>query len=379
MGGGIARWMEEIARGYPPGELVVSTGRLPGWEQSDATLPNRVDRLPVSSSRLKTFPGLLRWSRRVARLARDPSARFAWCGNLRPAGYVAKWAWERSDLPYGMIVHGGDLLTLRAKSERSQLKRQIYRPLLDVASVFVAPSQYTAERCRQLLRDLHLPAAAERVRVVPLGTNPDQFRPDSAAGAAFRLQRGLPEGRWLVTVARLVPHKGIDSGIRLVAALAAQHRDLHYAVVGRGSYEGELRRLAASLSVTDRIHFLTDVTDAELPSAFALGDIYLGLSRPEGLDIEGFGIALVEAAAVGLPVVAGDSGGIADAVADGESGVLVDPNDLQQATDAVRHLLGDSTLAAGIGAAGRARVLHGFTWERVVNELREIATEFGRT
>ena len=74
----------------------------------------------------------------------------------------------------------------------------------------------------------------------------------------------------------------------------------------------------------------------------------------------------------------GASGGIADAVADGESGILVDPTDLQQATDAVRHLLGDAALAQRIGAVGRERVLRGFTWERVVGELRGIARELGR-
>ena len=379
MGGGISRWMEALARGYPAGELQVSSGLLPGWEAADATLPNPVDRVAVAASRLKTLPGLLLWSRRATALARDPRARFAWCGNIRPAGYPAKWAFERTGLPYGIIVHGGDLLTIRPKIERSLLKRRIYRPLLNSAAVFVANSQWTAGRCRELLGDLRLPAAAERVRVVPLGTDAVRFRPDPAAGQAFRVRRGLPAGRWLVTVARLVPHKGIDTAIRLVAALTPHYPTLHYGVVGRGAYEGGLRHLAESLGVADRVHILPDVSDDELPAAFALGEVYLGLSRESGLDVEGFGIALLEAAACGLPVVAGASGGVADAVADGESGILVDPSDLQQATDAVRHLLGDPILAQRIGAVGRERVLRGFTWERVVSELRGIARELGRT
>lgn len=378
MGGGIARWMEEIARRYPPGELQVSTGLLPGWEAADASLPNPVDRLAVPSSRLKTLPGLLRWSRRAGLLAGNPATRFAWCGNIRPAGYVAKWAFERTRLPYGIIVYGGDLLTIRAKTERSRFKRQVYRPLLDAAAVYVAPSQYTAERCRELLRDFRLPAAAERVRVVPLGTDPERFRPDPGAGAAFRSRHDLSDGDWLLTVARLVPHKGIDTGIQLLHALAGQHPSLCYAVVGRGPYEERLRRLAESLGLSNRVRFLTDVRDDELPGAYAMANIYLGLSRPEGLDVEGFGISLVEAAAAGLPVVAGASGGIADAVSDGETGVLVDPTDPTQAIDAVRHLLHDPVLAARIGSAGRARVVQGFTWERVVTDLRQIAIELGR-
>ena len=378
MGGGIARWMEALALMYPPGELKVSTGLLPGWETADAALPNPVDRLGIPSSRLKTLPGLLRWSMRAAALARDPSARFAWCGNVRPAGYPARWAFERTRLPYGIIVHGGDLLTLRQKIRRSRFKRWSYRSLLNAAAVFVANSGWTAERCRELLHDLHLPAAAERVRVVPLGTDPDRFSPGPAAAEAFRAQRGLPGGPWLVTVARLVPHKGIDSGIRLLAALSGEHPALRYLVVGRGPYEAELRRLAESLGLANRVHILSDVTDEELPAAYASGDIYLGLSREAGLDVEGFGIALLEAAACGLPVVAGASGGTADAVAHGASGFLVDPDDIQQAIDAVKKLLDDPALARQLGNAGRERVMHGFTWERVVNELRGIALELGR-
>jgi phosphatidylinositol alpha-1,6-mannosyltransferase len=370
--------MEELARGYPPGTLRVSTGTMPDQEEIDAALPNPVDRVGIPSSRLKTMQGLLLWSRRAGTLARDPAARFSWCGNLRPAAYPAKWAWERSGLPYGILVHGGDVLQLGPKLARSRLKRRTWRPILNSAATFVANSNWTADRLRGLLADLELDAALSRVRVVPLGTDPDRFAPAPQAAAAFRSQRGLPEGRWLVTVARLVPHKGIDTAIEVMAHLAAEHPDLHYAVIGRGTHEGALRALAEELGVADRVHLLTDVSDADLPAAYAMGDIYLGLSRESGLDAEGFGIALLEAAATGLPVVAGASGGIADAVAAGETGILVDPLDVEGAADTVRHLLADQVLAQGLGAAGRVRVQQRFTWARVVADLRAIAAELGR-
>lgn len=378
MGGGIARWMEELALRYPPGELIVSTGLFPGWEAADAAFPNRVDRVAVAAGRLRTIPGLVRWSFRAVALAGSPAARFAWCGNIRPAGFVGSWAFRWTRLPYGIIVHGGDLLLLRAKIERSTFKRRHYRALLGAAAVFVAPSEWTAEKCRELLNELALPEVVKRVRVVPLGTNPAQYRPDVVAAEAFRKRRGLPSGRWLVTVARLVPHKGIDNGIRVVAALASQFPSLHYLVVGRGHYAQGLQQLAKSLGVADRVHILSDVSDDELPAAYAVGEIYVGLSRPDGLDIEGFGISLLEAAACGLPVVAGASGGIPDAVADGVSGILVDPNDVSLATMAVQQLLADPLSAQTLGQNGRDRVLRGFTWEQVVNELREIAKELGR-
>jgi phosphatidylinositol alpha-1,6-mannosyltransferase len=370
--------MEELARGYPPGSLLVSTGTVDDQDEIDRGLPNPVDRLPISTHRLKTLQGLLLWSRRAAALGRNPEARFAWCGNIRPAGYPVKWAWERVGLPYGIILHGGDLLQIRPKLRRSALKRRTYKPLFDSARVIVANSRWTADLCRHLLAELRLDAVAERIRVVPLGTDPDRFCPDPAAARAFRDRRRLPEGRWLVTVARLVPHKGIDTGIEVLARIGDEYPDLRYAVIGRGAYGDALTALAEDLGVADRVHVMGDVGDDELPGAFAMADVYLGLSREVGLDAEGFGIALLEAGGCGVPVVAGASGGTADAVAEGETGLLVTPGDAEPAADAVRHLLADPALARRLGDAARRRVVERFSWRRVVEDFRQLAAEHGR-
>ncbi len=378
MGGGIARWMAALAQQYPPGTLTVSTGTFSGQAAADSAFPNRVDRVSIHADRLKTLPGLIRWSRRAVALARDPAVQFLWCGTVRPAIYPAAMALWRTGLPYGVMVHGGDLLTLGTKLQRSTLKRAVMRRMLNAASVFVANSRWTATQCDALLTRLGIDPAG-RVRVVPLGTDADRIRPDRTAGAAFRARRGLPDATWLVTVARLVPHKGIDTAIAAMAVLAPMHPDIRYLVVGRGHDADRLRALAQEAQVSDRVHILHDVTDDELPAAYATGDIYLGLSREAGKEVEGFGIALIEAAAAGLPVIAGKSGGIADAVEDGRTGILVPANDPAAASAVIERLLGDPGLARTMGDAGRARVLAGFTWARVVADLHAIAAAEGRS
>lgn len=378
MGGGIARWMAVLADGYPAGTLTVSTGTIAGSAITDEKSRQRVDRVPVRVDRLRTLAGLITWSRRGVALARDTSASFAWCDTIRPTGYVAHWTWRRARVPYGIMVVGNDLLTLRAKIAHRGFKRRAMQSVLGDAAVFVAISQWTAAACRALLGDLGLDAAAARVRVVPLGTDPVRWRADPAGAAQFRRRRGLPDGRWLVTVARLVEYKGIDTAIRLVARLRDDYPDLHYAVIGRGAHEAALRALAAELGVSQRVRVMTDVTDAELPAAYSIGEIYLGLTRETPLDVEGFGISFAEAAACGLPVIAARSGGIPDAVVDGETGMLVDPVDLDEMESALRRLLDDNALAHRIGAAGRARVEAYLNWDRVVAEMRAIAAETRR-
>ncbi len=378
MGGGIARWMSAIANEYPPGELTVSTGSSAGAPAADRLLHQRVDRIGVDVERLRTLPGLLSWARRAVQLARDPAIRFAWCDTIRPSAYVAHWAFRRTGVPYGIMVVGNDVLTLRAKLGRSAFKRRIIRNVLGDAAAFVAISHWTAAQLRQLLLDLHLDRAAARIRIVPLGTDPVQLRADPAAGDAFRAKHQLPAGRWLLTVARLVDYKGIDSAIAGVATLAGSEPDLHYAVIGRGPDEpATARTLRRALVSRERVHILTGVSDGELAAAYSMCDIYIGLTRETPLDVEGFGISFAEAAACGVPVIAARSGGIADAVVDGETGILVSPDDSAATAKAVAGLLGDPAGRRRMGAAGRERVERYLNWERVVGEMREVARESG--
>ncbi len=374
MGGGIARWMGELARRFPPESLVVSTGSVLGSEASDASFPNPVDRVGVPARRLRTLKGLLLWSRRVTALARTAHPDFVWCGQLRPAAYPAKWINERLGTPYGIMVHGGDLLGLQHRIHQSRVKRGTARSLIASSSVLVANSNWTRDLCHQVLGELGLDAAEGFVRVVQLGTDPAQFHP-AHPSEAIRSRYGLGDGRWLLTVARLVPHKGVDVALRALAALGGRYPDLRYAVVGQGDHLPVLETLAAELGVRDRVRFLTGVTDADLPAVYQAAEVYLGPSRQAGLDVEGFGIALLEASASGLPVVAGRSGGMPEAVTDGETGVLVDSEDPGAVAAAVGGLLADPERARRLGSAGRRAVERYYTWDRVVRDLQAIADE----
>jgi phosphatidylinositol alpha-1,6-mannosyltransferase len=123
---------------------------------------------------------------------------------------------------------------------------------------------------------------------------------------------------------------------------------------------------------------MPDVTEEELPGLYGAADIYLGVSRRDGRSVEGFGIALAEASAAGLPVIAGRSGGIPELVRDGETGLLVDPERTGPLVQAIERLLDNPQLARRLADAGRAEVERYYNWDRVVGELRGIEGEFGR-
>ena len=133
IGGGIARIMGELAKRFPPDSLVVSTGTRPDASAIDSAFPNRVDRVAVPSRRLRTIQGLLRWTRRASRLARTLEPEFVWCGNLKPAGYPARWIQRQTGTPYGIFVYGTDLLLLQHRLRHSPLKRRAARALIGSA------------------------------------------------------------------------------------------------------------------------------------------------------------------------------------------------------------------------------------------------------
>lgn len=375
IGGGLSRWMGELARHYPAQTLVVSTGQQEGSDDVDNELPNRVDRISVQSRRLRTIQGLLLWSRKVSSLCRALKPGFIWCGNIKPAAYPANWARERTGVPYGIIVHGTDLLLLQHQAHQSGLKRKVARTLIQPASVIVANSRYTRDLCLTVCQEIGAPKDPDTVRVVPLGTDPNHFKP-GVDTKPVRTRYGLGAGRWMLTVARLTAHKGVDTSLRALAELGTRQPDLRYAVVGVGKRQEELQELAQQLGVADKVRFLTSVPDHDLPALYNLAEVYLGVSRQADSNVEGFGISLVEASSSGIPVVAGRSGGIPDAVREGETGLLVDPTDVGEVAAAVDRVLGDKALAARLGAGGRQAVESYFNWGRVTREMIAIADEF---
>jgi phosphatidylinositol alpha-1,6-mannosyltransferase len=376
IGGGIARALGELARHAAPGELIVSTGRQAGSESFDATCPIPIDRLTVPSERLRHITGLVRWAFRARTLAGESGAGFVWAGNLKPAGHVTRWLAARDRLPYGLLVYGLDLNRVRIQAARSPIKRRAARGIIGGAAGTVAISEWTAGAFRSLAIELGLPQAAERVRVVPLGVDASRFGP-APDRPSLRARLGLAgPRRWALTVARLVPHKGIDVGLRVVAGLVRDGVDLGYLIVGEGPERAELQRQAVSLGLGERVRWLGAVDDGDLPGLYAAADLYLGLSREEGPQAEGFGLALLEAQASAVPVIAGRSGGTADAVADGVTGLLVPPTDLPVIVAAVRSLIDDPGRSSAMGLAGRIRAEREFGWRRVLADLEAAAAAF---
>src|SRR5207253_523283 len=272
--------MGELALRYPPGSLIVPTGRHQGSEASDPRFPQQIDHVGIRATRLRTLNGLALWTARAGTLVRRTRPGFGWCAELKPAGYPARWLRARYGLPYGVIVHGTELLLLEAKMRRSRFRWWTARQLLGGASVVVANSRWTADLARSVLGALGRPALTPEVRVVPLGTTPSHFRP-GIDPRPVRAKYGLDGGPWLLTVSRLDTHKGIDTVIRALPAVRAAFPAAQYAVAGVGSRRPEFERLVATAGLGDAVRVLGFVADADLPALYHAADLYGGAARCE--------------------------------------------------------------------------------------------------
>ena len=374
--GGMARRHVELCRRFGDGEekvMSVSTVASRGAEMFDSHENYRIYRQPFPFERANRFSNQLRWARWLTSNS-APKFDVLHCGNIRPVGYGVRWTNRRLGVPYLVYVNGGDLLRERRKSERSAVKRMSARSILGNASGIVATSKWVAQLATDVMNEVGVEKVPP-VAALDLGTDPVHFNPSRDTGA-LRRRWGVGNAPIMLTVARLVPHKGQDMGIRALAMLSHDFPELRYIMVGEGHDEQRLRELARELGVADKVGFVGAMRDDELPEAYATSTLYLGASRVDKeINVEGFGISFLEAGASGVPSVAGDSGGVRSAVRDGETGIVVAPTDVDGIADAIRSLLLNDARRKQMGQAARRAVETHYNWDRVARDTREFTDQ----
>lgn len=365
----MARRHVELCRRFAPEPVTVSTVHSPTSAAFDRGEPYRIAREPFSFADAKRLASRIAWSRHIVQRCRE-GIDVIHLGNVRPCGYAVAVATRRVKTPYLVYVNGGDLLRERQKSAGSIGKRWWARDIFGRSAGVVANSAWTSALATDVMREVGV-RRTPPVAAIDLGTDPQQFRPERDT-RSLRRKLGVGDDPLVLTVARLVPHKGQDVAMQAIAALGAAHGRVHYVVVGEGHDGARLHALAASLGLADRVHLTGALSDAEIAEAYATADVYVGLSRVDSaINAEGFGISFVEAGASGTPSIAGDSGGVRSAVRDGETGFVVPPSDVAAVSGVLRRLLDDPALRARMGNAGRRAVESHYNWDRVARETLE--------
>ncbi|TAM87738.1 MAG: glycosyltransferase family 1 protein [Jatrophihabitans sp.] len=355
--GGIQSFVHELAIRQPAGSVVVYSSDYAGAREFDAAAPFPVER--HRSGLLLPTPAA---ARRAVRLLREYGCTAVWFGASAPLGLLAPALRRAGAQRIVASSHGHEIGWAMLPGAR-QVLRRIGRS----CDVITYLGEYTRSRIEPAL------GARSRMQELHPGVDADTFSP-GVSGSAVRERHGLAGRPVVVCVSRLVPRKGQDVLIEAMPAVRRAVPGAALLIVGRGPYRDHLERLAARRGVAGDVVFTGGVAFADLPAHYAAGDVFAMpcRTRRAGMDVEGLGIVYLEASAVGLPVLAGASGGAPDAVREGETGYVVDGRDAAAVASRLVTLLQDAPLRGRLGAAGRAWVEREWRWDVVAARLRAL-------
>jgi phosphatidylinositol alpha-1,6-mannosyltransferase len=232
---------------------------------------------------------------------------------------------------------------------------------------------YLGEYCRGRIAPALPPAARARMVQLTPGVDDVTFHP-GADGARVRERHGLGDRPVIVCVSRMVARKGQDVLVRALPRVREQVPGAALLLVGDGPHRRAVEREVGRLGLREHVVFAGRVPWAQTPDYYAAGTVFCMPTRTRlaGLEPEALGICYLEAAATGLPVVAGDSGGAPDAVLDGENGFVVNGRDPVLVADRCAQLLRDRELARAFGERGRAWVARQWRWDDLAVRLQRL-------
>jgi phosphatidylinositol alpha-1,6-mannosyltransferase len=363
--GGIESFVASLCVGLPADQLVVYTASMPGDAVHDASLG-----YPVVRDRSGCLLPTPRVSRAAQEVVRRHGCDRVLFGAAAPLGLLAAGLRSAGVRRMVGLTHGHEVWWAHTPGARSLLRR-----IGEGVDVLTYVSRFCG---REIGAALSRSAAERMVRLSP-GVDVERFSPLSdgreRTAAAERAAAGIAAGRPLVlAAARLVSRKGHDTLVKAWPAVVRQIPEAALLILGDGPQEGALRRRVHSLDLGESVFFSPSVPQHQMPAFYSAADAFAlpCRTRRGGLEVEALGIVFLEAAAAGLPVVVGASGGAPETVVDGETGYVVNPVDRAAVAERIVGLLSDPVRSREMGAAGRARVVAQWSQAQSVATLKHL-------
>ncbi len=358
--GGIESFVASLCAGLPSDQLVVYTASMLRDSEHDATLD-----YPVIRDRARCLLPTPRVGRAVQDVARRYGCDRVVFGAAAPLGLLAPALRVAGVRRLIGLTHGHEVWWAHVPVSRALLRR-----VGDGVDVLT----YVTEYChRRIAPALSRSAAAAMVRLSP-GVRVEDFA-GRAGRDRVRRAAGIPSDRRVVLAAsRLVARKGHDSLLRVWPQVIREAHDAVLLIVGSGPQESRLHWLATQPGNDGTVRFLPRVAWRQMPGVYAAADVFAlpCRTRRGGLEVEALGIVFLEAAASGLPVVVGASGGAPETVVEGVTGYVVDPRRPTELADRLLSLLRSPERAAAMGAAGQLRVATEWSSAGAVQTLRRL-------
>jgi len=301
----------------------------------------------------------------AATLPRAKSADAILGINIAYGGLIGLMARRLFDTPYVTFGYAYEFLKFRRIPPLAALLRRAYKR----STLVVAISAFTRER----LVEFGVPESLIET-ILPGAPQTEPLAPEKIE--EIKRVYNLNGHRIVLAVGRMIPRKGHATLVRAMPKILESHPETMLVCAGRGPCLDETAELARALGVADRVLLPGYVPDDHVAALYQACDVFaLPTGEDAGGQVEGFGLVFAEAQAHGKPVVAGRSGGVTDAVIDGETGLLVPPEDPESLADSITSLLSDPEKAAALGAKAKDRIARELNWPHFTQRLLEALGE----
>ena len=275
-------------------------------------------------------------------------------GHILPFGIVAYFIAKISGVSYSVFLHGMDL-SFALKTKR---KKWFAKKILNGSKNIICGNSYTAEMAKNIVKN------GEKVIVINPGGGQSTIN-NQQSTTELKKKYNLENKVVLLSVGRLVKRKGFDKVIEALQEVLKDASNLIYVIVGNGPE-------MPNVGLKDEVILITDADDEEKNNWYDICDIFIMPAREIAGDFEGFGIVYLEANLAGKPVIAGNSGGVRDAVIDGVNGLLVNPESASGIAAAIIKLARDENLRKKLGEQGRERAIKDFGWKGQARKIYKL-------
>ncbi len=255
--------------------------------------------------------------------------------------------------------------------EFNYLLKSSEKKLMNRSDALIGVSAYTREELTEFYN-----IEEEKIHVIYNGVDVEKFKPNKDKTHLRRELQLEEEGKMILFVGRLYRRKGLETLLQSVPKVIERFRDAKFVISGEGFKENKekLLKLAKKLDIENHVLFAGYFPDERLPDLYAASDIFVLPAL-----YENFPFAILEAQATGLPVISTKVGGIPEIITNNQNGLLVEPANAEQLTEATLTLLENQKMAAELGRNGRKLVEAKFGWQLVTRQLVDLYAAISKT
>ncbi|PIR94379.1 hypothetical protein COT97_01580 [Candidatus Falkowbacteria bacterium CG10_big_fil_rev_8_21_14_0_10_39_11] len=360
--GGVANYWANLLKHLPEERLVVLAPEYDNSLDFDIEQKYLIYRKRLISHDRWVWPKWLPFLWQSFKVCRMEKPDQLIVGQVLPGGTVAWLLKKFLNTPYILSFHGLDI----AMAQKTSKKRKLFKMLVNSAEKIIVNSNFTKNKLLEVSgrSNLDIEVVYPGASIIPIENYNQTMLED------IKERYNIKNKQVLLSVGRLVERKGFDQAIRAMVEVKKRLPFVHYLIVGRGSDKNRLESIIHHHNLHKYVTILTDISNEELPYLYQLADLFVMPSRElaDG-DVEGFGIVYLEANLFKIPVLAGNSGGVPEAVEDGVSGVLVDPHNISDIQQKMYALLDNKEQLRHMGELAEERVKTKFDWQIQAEKL----------